>query len=163
MGGESRSLRGAQGCALFFDSTGEQKSREAKSRGKRPRTSMVDAIIDGERVYLAKPHEREKGVETRIRVALAAAGVLVWKHHVDNRAGARTGLGIGTADLICVVPPFGRLLGIEVKTKRGRVRESQERWLGAVRRFGGVTGVARSVEEAMALVAEARALPAAVK
>lgn len=117
----------------------------------------------------------EKAVEIQVRVALAAAGVMVMKHHVDNRGqkpcdecghvdkqrGARTGLGLGVSDLICVVPPHGRFLGIEMKRPGYRpsdVREEQRRWLGVVRRFGGVTGVASSVDEAMALVAQARGL-----
>lgn len=114
----------------------------------------------------------EKQIETAIRVALTTEGVMVMKHHVDNRGqrpcpvcghqdaarGARTGLGLGVADLVCVVPPTGRLLAIEVKrpSTRKRLRDDQERWLAVVRRFGGVTGVAASVSEAEVLLREAR-------
>jgi hypothetical protein len=111
------------------------------------------------RMVVTRPKPpREKAVEIAIRVALAAAGILVMKHAVDNRGHLRTGLGIGVADLICVVPPHGRFLAIEVKRPGARARTSlvQKRWLAVVRRFGGVTGVATSVEEAMALVEEAR-------
>lgn len=109
----------------------------------------------------------EKAVEIQVRVALAAAGVMVMKHEVltCHECGAspnrRQGLGIGVSDLVCVVPPHGRFLGIEMKRpgyKPSAVREAQTRWLGVVRRFGGVTGVASSVDEAMALVAQARRL-----
>lgn len=110
----------------------------------------------------------EKHVEIQVRVALAAAGVMVMKHEVlachecGARPNRRQGLGIGVSDLVCVVPPHGRFLGIEMKRPGytpSDVREAQTRWLGVVRRFGGVTGVASSVDEAMALVAQARRLP----
>lgn len=107
--------------------------------------------------------ESEKSIEIRVRVALAAAGVLVMKHTVEScyacgkKPSKRTGLGLGCSDLICVVPPKGRFLGIEMKRpKTGRLRAEQNCWLAVVRRFGGVTGVAKSVADAMALVELAR-------
>jgi hypothetical protein len=101
--------------------------------------------------------ELEKDIESRIRSALADAGVVAWKHNVDNRQ-LHTGLGVGTADLICIVPPSGRFLAIEVKSMRkgSKPNADQIRWLEVVRKHGGVAGVARSVEEAMALVEKAR-------
>lgn len=111
-------------------------------------------------VVKAKPL-REKGIETAIRVALACEGILVLKHHVNNAAGPRTGLGVGVPDLLCVVPPTGRLACIEVKrpgyTARD-VRDVQRRFLAMVTRFGAVAGVASSVEEAMAIIERARSV-----
>lgn len=70
---------------------------------------------------------------------------------------ARTGLAVGSADLIGLVPPSGRFIAIECKRpKGGRVTERQRAWLDVVRRCGGVAGIARSVDEAMTLVDEAR-------
>lgn len=117
--------------------------------------------------------EREHPIETRIRLAISADGSMVMKHHVDNRGqkpcpkcghvdpqrGARTGLGLGVSDLVCVVPPFGRFVGIEVKRpgySPSDVRPDQTRWLEVVRRFNGVTGIATSEEEALALIELAR-------
>jgi hypothetical protein len=139
----------------------ERHTGKKKPRGKK--RLFVDGIVNGERLLVAqRPKEREKGVEIRIRVALATAGVLCWKHKVDYRAPFGQGLGRGVADLICVVPPFGRFLAIEVKRPgaRGRTTEDQDRWLAVVRRFGGVSGIATSVEEALGLVEEAKRLPA---
>jgi hypothetical protein len=41
---------------------------------------------------------------------------------------------------------------IEVKTPTGRLRPEQEQWMKVVRGAGGIAGVARSVEDAEALV-----------
>jgi VRR-NUC domain len=105
----------------------------------------------------AKP-ELEQPIKKRIRDAVINAGCLVWIHDVDYRLG-KTGLGRGTSDLICIVPPLGRFLGIEVKRpgySPSDVRDDQRKWLAVVRRFGGVSGIATCEAEALALVAEAR-------
>ncbi len=96
----------------------------------------------------------------RIRDAVIEHGCLAWIHNVDNRNLA-TGLGLGTADIICVVPPHGRFLGIEVKRPDytpSEVKHNQRCWLAAVRQFGAVSGIASNVTEALALVTEARSL-----
>ena len=109
--------------------------------------------------------EKEAVLLDRIRTALSNCGVLVWRNHVGvsrQASGhyAHSGLAVGSSDLVGLVPPFGRFIGIEVKRPRfGRVSARQERWLALVRSFGGVAGVARSVEEALELVAAARRLP----
>ena len=46
----------------------------------------------------------------------------------------------------------GRFLAIEVKAAKGRLTDDQEFFLAKVRANGGVSGVARSIEEAMAIV-----------
>lgn len=99
----------------------------------------------------------EKSIENEIRLALSGAGVLAHKNNVDNRS-LHTGLGIGCPDIVCVVSPSGRALYIEVKSLRrgSKPSENQLRFMEQVRKHGGVAGVARSVEEAMALVEEAR-------
>lgn len=92
-----------------------------------------------------------------IRAALCAVeGVRVWRNNVgvDTMRGIRYGLGIGSPDLVGIA--WGRFVGLEVKTVTGRVSKEQTMWLDMVRRFGGVAGVARSVEDALAIVEEAR-------
>lgn len=107
----------------------------------------------------ARPKQELEGtIKERIRAAVIAEGCLCWVHTVDNR-NIRTGLGIGTADLICVVPPNGRFLGIEIKRPKyspSDVSHKQRNWLEVVRKFGGVTGIATNVEEALALIQECR-------
>ncbi len=117
---------------------------------------------DKHRVYVP-PSKRPKApleskIKAEIRAAVIADGCLCWVHNVDNRA-LFTGLGLGTSDLICVVPPIGRFLGIEVKRPGyapSRVNDNQRKWLAVVRKFGGVSGIATDVAEALALVHEAR-------
>ena len=101
--------------------------------------------------------ELEAPIKARIRLALVEAGALMWVHNVDNRM-LHTGLGIGTSDLIGVVPPHGRFLGVEVKRPGEKPNDNQKRWLAVVRQFGGVSGVATNVQEALALLNEARQL-----
>ena len=47
----------------------------------------------------------------------------------------------------------GRTLAIEVKSRTGRMRPGQEEFLATIRQAGGVAGVCRSVEDAIALLA----------
>ena len=92
-----------------------------------------------------------------IRAALCAVeGVRVWRNNVgvDTMRGIRYGLSVGSPDLVGIA--WGRFVGLEVKTPTGRVSKEQTMWLDMVRRFGGVAGVARSVEDALAIVEEAR-------
>lgn len=102
--------------------------------------------------------ELEAPIKERTRVALIAAGANVWVHNIDNRQMS-TGLGTGTSDLICIVPPHGRFLAIEMKRpgySPSDVTPAQRCFINAVRKFGGVAGVASSEAEALALLAEAR-------
>jgi hypothetical protein len=46
----------------------------------------------------------------------------------------------------------GRLLAIEVKAARGRLTDEQEFMLGKIRANNGVSGVARSIADALAIV-----------
>ena len=46
----------------------------------------------------------------------------------------------------------GRFVAIEVKAPRGRLTDEQKAFIDLVRRSGGVAGVARSVEEARAIL-----------
>lgn len=54
----------------------------------------------------------------------------------------------GIADILGVLPPNGRFLAIEVKTRTGKVTVEQRTFLDIVADFGGLAFVARSLEEA---------------
>jgi hypothetical protein len=103
--------------------------------------------------------EREKPIRARVVAALVAEGVMVKTHTIDNRHTNASGLGVGTSDLICIVPPHGRFLAIEMKRPKyspSDVTDAQRCFLTAVRHFGGVSGIATNESEALALVAKAR-------
>lgn len=55
----------------------------------------------------------------------------------------------GSPDIIGFIAPSGRFLGIEVKTKTGKVSESQAKWIQEAVQMGAVCTVVRSVEETM--------------
>lgn len=106
----------------------------------------------------APKRELEGPIKKRCRDALIAAGANVWIHDVDNRQ-MKTGLGIGTSDLICIVPPRGRWLAIEMKRPRyspSDVTPAQRSFLALIRKMGGISGIATCEEEALALLAEAQ-------
>lgn len=107
----------------------------------------------------------EHVVETEIRIALQKEGIQVWKHRIElcpycgGRPKKGQGLGLGASDLVAIVPPMGRFLGIEVKRpgySPSDVRPEQRSWLSVPPKFGAVAGVASSIDEAMALLEGAR-------
>ena len=68
------------------------------------------------------------------------------------------GLGKGSPDIVAVLAPWGHWICLEVKTKTGRVRKDQQRWMTLARRVGMTVAVVRSGEEALSLVQQAREL-----
>jgi hypothetical protein len=112
---------------------------------------------------------KESQIQTRILLALSEAGCTVWRcetagawvGRVIHQSGGtvtladarmiQAGLTKGGADIIGISPD-GRFIGVEVKTKTGRVSQEQDRFISAVRAAGGIAGVARSVEDALKLI-----------
>jgi len=98
----------------------------------------------------------EANTQRLIMVALSEAGCLIWRNNcgvLKNEAGIpiRFGLCVGSSDLIGITPD-GRFLAVEIKTKTGRVRPEQQQFIDAIRRKGGIAGIARSVDDAIALL-----------
>ena len=130
----------------------------------RPKKPSVE--FTGQERLLPGPKmvEMERDVLDQIRTAVIAAGCVCMRNNSGaskiGRRFIRWGLGKGSADLICIVPPFGRFLGLEVKRpKHSEVTPDQIVWAQGVRRYGGVAGIVKNVDEALALVAEAKRLP----
>jgi len=68
-------------------------------------------------------------------------------HGVDTGTFVRFGL-VGSSDIICVVPPNGRFLGIECKRRNGGVQSKEQKaFQRAVEKRGGIYVLARSVED----------------
>jgi hypothetical protein len=68
----------------------------------------------------------------------------------------RFGLGVGSPDLIFILAPHGRLVGLEVKREGERATSEQLRVHDAWRQFGGFVAVVHSVAEARAALEQAR-------
>lgn len=160
----------AGGNAGFFcDSDTERTSPKRKSQRRRRAGGLVDAIVGGEHVLLAtEPEPLERGIQIQIVTALSAAGIRVLQHRIfpcvqcGRRPPKHAGLGRYAADVLCIVPPYGRACFIEIKRPKTRnaKRDAQQReWAKWIRHYGGVAGVATSIDEAFALVAMARRLP----
>lgn len=124
----------------------------------------------------------ERDIQARILLVLGARpDVRLFRNNtgmgwagrlVENRNGRviladarplHAGLCTGSSDLIgwttvTVTPamvgqPAALFTAIEVKTARGRLSDDQRRFVDAVARFGGIAGLARSPDDAAALVA----------
>ncbi len=114
----------------------------------------------------------ETGIMRDIMIALSQAGARVFRNNVgvarfrDDKTGeprfVRYGLCEGSSDIIGLVPVtitpemVGRKVAvfaaIEVKDGRGRASTDQLSFVEMVGARGGIAGVARSVEDAMALI-----------
>jgi len=68
----------------------------------------------------------------------------------------RYGLCRGSADLVGILAPAGRLVALECKTMTGRTTPEQDLFLDLVRSRGGFAAVVRSVEDARQAIARAR-------
>jgi hypothetical protein len=109
-----------------------------------------------------EPAALERGFLREATLLLADEGVFEWRNNtgvaLNRHTGQRVRFGIpGGSDLLCVVPPFGRFLGVETKAKRGRQSENQQRFEKAVTRAGGVYVVAKTIEDVRRGLFEARA------
>ena len=108
----------------------------------------------------------ETAIQEAVRLALGAeVDLVLWRNSTGQteewsaKGGVRHmryGLAKGSADLVGILAPHGRLVALEVKTPTGRVAPEQEQWLALVRRMGGFACVVRSVADARAALARAR-------
>ena len=99
----------------------------------------------------------EQATQDAIRVALAQAGYIVFRANVGKvkTADGRwfdSGLPTGFPDLFGYKPENGRIFFLEVKTKTGRRRKDQVAFANGLRDKNVIYGVARSADEAVAIV-----------
>jgi hypothetical protein len=109
----------------------------------------------------------EQQIQQEIRLAVSKGDTRVFRNNTGTLRDANGrpvsfGLCKGSADLIgwrtvTITPEMvgqqvAVFTSIEVKTATGRLRPEQQQWLDAVQAAGGIAGVARSVEDAQALL-----------
>ena len=113
---------------------------------------------------------QETKIQRAIMVALSNAGCTVFRNetgnfwagkiiHKDdgqvtlaNASMVPCGLCRGSSDIIGIHRGSGRLIAIEVKTAKGRATQEQLAFIDAINRAGGIAGIARSPEDALALL-----------
>ena len=97
---------------------------------------------------------RESTIQSRILLALGSRpGIRVWRNNTgalrdSNGRVIRFGLK-GSADILGILAPHGRMLAIECKTETGRQSEQQKRFQEMVEKHGGVYVLARSVDDVL--------------
>lgn len=109
--------------------------------------------------------QRETILQNHIRLAISnefGRSVVLFRNHSGSlpdphrpRVWITYGLGTGSPDLVgWRTTPTGvaQFVGIEIKTGTGRVDPEQINWLAQLAAAGGLAGVVRSVEEALALL-----------
>lgn len=111
---------------------------------------------------------REREVQAAVREALGLEpGVVLWRNNVGQATEfnprthetrvVRYGLCVGSADLVGVLAPGGRLFCLECKAPGEHPTAEQRTWAQLVRSLGGFVAVVRSADEARAALARARA------
>lgn len=90
----------------------------------------------------------------RVKQALINAAIQLVEKAGGFAQRLSFGLAEGSGDLIGYrrIGQVAQFVSIEVKTGTGRVSPEQERWLTHVNYFGGLAGIARSVEDAKKLL-----------
>lgn len=131
---------------------------------RRAMQAIRDRLYARERANVVTPKPRrarganaETALQGDIARALTRAGCYVERRNsgmVETKAGTRVHLSPpGTPDLF-VLLPSGRAWFVEVKTPKGDVTPIQAAMHETLRRHGGLVDVARSVDEALALLAQ---------
>jgi hypothetical protein len=93
---------------------------------------------------------RESDLLRQVRAYLPLCRGVVW-WRANSGGGLRGGRPVlgnpeGCPDLLLVLPPAGRLAGVELKAKRGRLRPAQAAWRDAVTAAGGLYLVVRDLD-----------------
>lgn len=115
------------------------------------------------RPYKPKPKLLKDGsvpeavIQRQILAWLKESGLLHWRQNsgVVFAGHRRILLGEeGLPDIIVIVPPAGRLLGLEVKSAKGKLRPGQLDFKKRCEATGATYKVVRSLTQAMDAVAE---------
>ena len=101
---------------------------------------------------------REQDIQNSIRLALNPYAIIfrgnVGKVRLPDGRYFDTGLPKGFPDLFGFRKSDGKMIFLEVKTDKGRLREKQAHFLDTMSQYPVIHGVARSDEEAIRIVLE---------
>jgi hypothetical protein len=82
--------------------------------------------------------------------------LVLWRNNTGATATASGGFvrygAVGSPDLLGILSPSGRLVGLEVKAPGGKATPAQLLWLTEARSHGALCGVVHSLDEAIALL-----------
>ncbi len=116
-----------------------------KFKARRKRTTLKSGAVS------------ESVIQSQILDWLKVSGILHWRQNSGTMffGSRRIRLGEeGLPDIIVIVPPTGRFLGLEVKSEKGTLRESQEKFRDRLAQNGGRYYVVRTLQQAMETVAK---------
>jgi len=104
----------------------------------------------------------ETALQNKIRLAIAAPNVKMFRNNVGQIGGLSFGLCKGSSDLIgftskTITPEMvgqqvAIFTAIEVKTPTGRISPEQTNFISMVNQLGGIGAVVRSIDDAMMVV-----------
>lgn len=98
----------------------------------------------------------ETALMNEIRVVAARHGICfranVGKVKTIQGRWFDTGLPAGFSDLFGIRKSDGKVFFIEVKTEKGRVRESQLKFIKKMKELNAIAGIARTADEAVELI-----------
>ena len=101
---------------------------------------------------------REQDIQNSIRLALNDYAVIfrgnVGRVRMADGRFFDTGLPPGFCDLFGYRKSDGKMIFIEVKTKKGRLRDAQKHFIETMKQYPVIVGVARSAAEAIQIVEE---------
>ncbi len=124
-----------------------KKKKKVTGTVKRPRRKLLK---DG-----SVP---EKYIQASILNWLKTTGYQFWRANSGTVwvHGRRVFLGPdGMPDIVVIIPPKGIFLGLEVKSKNGKVRKDQIEFAKKLTEAGGLYSIVRSLSDAQAATAEA--------
>jgi hypothetical protein len=96
----------------------------------------------------------EKVIQKQILVWLESTGLLYWRQNAGFVGHITLGPP-GISDIVVILGPNGRFLGLEVKSAVGRLRPEQKSFRDRLESSGGIYCVVRTLAEAQEAVRQA--------